>query len=91
MKATEELHVFRIVQELMNNSIKHSGATVISLRVNCEENHVSLQYRDDGKGFDMEAMRKARGMGMRRNENRAEIQQTELDIASSHGNGISVN
>lgn len=90
LKSADELHVFRIVQELMNNSIKHSGATVITLRVNCEENHVSLHYLDDGKGFNMETMRNAHGLGMSGIENRAVILEAELAIESSPGNGISV-
>ena len=74
----------------MNNSIKHSEATEINLKVNTKENVLSLQYQDNGKGFDMEAMRNARGLGMSGIENRAVISEGTLKIISSPGNGIQV-
>ena len=90
LSPSNELHVFRIVQELMNNSIKHSEANTIGLSLNTEENLLSLQYQDDGKGFDMETSRKAKGLGMSGIENRTMILAGILDVVSSPGNGLSV-
>ena len=91
LNSDNELHIFRIVQELMSNSIKHSDATELHLTVNTEENVLSLQYQDDGKGFDIEAMRQAKGLGMSGIENRAAILEGDLQINSSLGNGILIN
>ena len=91
LNSDNELHIFRIVQELISNSIKHSEATELHLAVNTEENVLSLQYQDDGKGFDIEAMRQAKGLGMSGIENRAAILDGDLDINSSLGNGIVIN
>lgn len=86
----KELHLFRIVQELINNSIKHSEASELSLFVKTEEKALSLQYRDNGKGFDLNNAQGAKGLGMSGIENRAVILEGVLTIESSPGNGISV-
>lgn len=86
----EELHVFRIVQELFNNSIKYSEATRISLRSENKENGLSFHYADNGKGFDVSTVKKAKGLGMSGIENRIAILNGTQKISSSPGNGISV-
>lgn len=91
LNCNNELHIFRIIQELMNNSIKHSEANDITLILKTEENILSLQYQDNGKGFDMEAMKRAKGLGMSGIENRVIILEGELNIESSLGNGIRIN
>jgi len=91
LESNAELHLFRIVQELMNNTIKHSEANDLNLSVNTEENLLSLQYQDNGKGFQMDAMRAAKGLGMSGIEHRAVILEADLTIESSPGNGILIN
>lgn len=91
LEPNAELHIFRIVQELMNNSIKHSEANDLNLTVITEENLLSLQYQDNGKGFQMDAMRAAKGLGMSGIEHRAIILEADLTIDSSPGNGILIN
>lgn len=86
-----ELHTFRVVQELMNNSMKHSGANRITFNLHSEENHLYLRYQDDGKGFDIEKMEQAKGLGMSGIVNRAIILEGILQIESSPGNGIDIN
>jgi len=91
LDANNELHIFRVVQELMSNSIKHSGAANITLRLNTEENLLSLQYQDDGKGFDMGSTKNMKGLGLSGIKHRAVILEGELEVESSDGNGILVN
>jgi len=85
-----ELHLFRIVQELFNNTIKHSGATEIDLTLTPNENGVSLHYKDNGKGFKLEDVRNAKGLGMSGIENRAIIMDARLEVISDLGKGIDV-
>jgi two-component system, NarL family, sensor kinase len=47
-----EIVLFRIVQEILNNTIKHSGATIIEASLNYLPNNFTLQISDNGKGFD---------------------------------------
>jgi signal transduction histidine kinase len=89
--SNNELHIFRIVQELMNNSIKHSEANDIILTLKTYENLLSLQYQDNGKGFDLESMKKAKGLGMSGIENRVILLDGKLNIESSPGNGMCIN
>jgi signal transduction histidine kinase len=63
-----EINLFRIVQESVNNVLKHSQATNVQLLVEREERNVHFEIKDDGAGFDFEAMKaeKAdqRGIGL---------------------------
>lgn len=86
----EELHLFRVVQELFSNSIKYANATNITLLLSNSENVVSLQYKDNGKGFNVSEARTKKGLGLSGIENRASILNAQLLIDSSPGNGISV-
>ncbi|MBV1923066.1 MAG: sensor histidine kinase [Flavobacteriaceae bacterium] len=91
LETNHELHVFRILQELVNNTIKHANATEIKLTLRTEENNLSLQYQDNGKGFNIESAKKARGLGMSGIENRVVILNGTLNIESKLGSGIKIN
>ena len=90
LSTQNELHVFRIAQELFNNSIKHSEASKINLSLHSEENLLSLQYADDGKGFELSEAKRAKGLGMSGIENRAVLINAQYQLDSSPGNGIYV-
>jgi hypothetical protein len=70
------LEAYRIIQELVNNSLKHSGCTSINLDISQIENDLSIIYEDNGKGFDMEQVK--RGMGLNNIEKRVEKLNGEL-------------
>jgi PAS domain S-box-containing protein len=83
-----KLNIYRIIQEQMNNILKHSNAkhTLISLTDDQDSLYVSI--KDDGKGFDTE--QKRRGIGLVNMSNRVESFNGELIIDSSPGNGCEV-
>ena len=85
-----ELHLFRIVQELFNNSIKHSEAKQIRLSLKTEGNDVTLCYTDNGKGFDLNMARTSRGLGMSGIENRVQLLNANLEIFSAPHKGVEV-
>ncbi|GHC57425.1 sensor histidine kinase [Ulvibacter litoralis] len=89
LNPNEELHLFRMIQELLSNSIKYANATKITLILSSTENIVSLQYKDDGKGFNYSDALNAKGLGMIGLENRASILNANLKMESSPGNGVS--
>lgn len=75
--------IYRIVQEALNNSVKHAGARHVSLRVEQCSEHVEITVRDDGQGFDPESVREGFGLaGMRE---RATLEGGSLAIMSSDG------
>ncbi|MEA1885825.1 MAG: histidine kinase [Bacteroidota bacterium] len=59
-----EAVIYRSACELINNSLKHSGASNISIDLNIHGNFIILQYRDDGRGFDAEIIESEENMGM---------------------------
>jgi signal transduction histidine kinase len=87
---SNELHVFRIAQELFNNAIKYSEATHLDLRLETNQNVVYLRYKDDGVGFNLEQARQAKGIGMSGVENRVAILNGTLDMETTIGNGLTV-
>jgi signal transduction histidine kinase len=85
-----ELHMYRIVQELVNNVIKHADARNISLQVNRFEQSVNLIVEDDGLGFDVEAARQKGSLGLQSLEARVHKLDGTLLIDSRPGRGTIV-
>ena len=80
-----ELAVFRIVQELVNNAIKHSGAKCIFIDIRFNTSLV-LVIRDNGKGFDLKEKMNT-GLGLKNLESRAEVVGAGLKMKSTPGKG----
>jgi|LakMenEpi03Aug12_release.lakeMendotaPanAssembly.Ray.scaffolds.fasta_scaffold193983_2 two-component system NarL family sensor kinase len=82
------LHVFRIIQECFNNSLKHSEAEHMSVKLDYAGDGMHVTVRDDGKGFDPEQARIGKpGSGLRNMENRATILGGGLAVKSMPGSG----
>jgi signal transduction histidine kinase len=58
-----ELTVYRIINELINNTMKHARAKNVAISLLSEENHLILEYVDDGIGFDFGELPKTTGGG----------------------------
>lgn len=71
IKGQNKLHIFRIVQELCNNTLKHADADRITLECNSGDNAKFIIYQDNGKGISKEA--KQNGIGMMNIESRIQI------------------
>lgn len=59
-----KIGLYRIAQELLNNILKHAGASNVALMLYTAGNHLILSVEDDGKGFDFEQARKKGTMGL---------------------------
>lgn len=59
-----EIGLYRILQELLNNIIKHANASKVVIRLLQQGNEVVMQVEDDGKGFDFESVRSKGTMGV---------------------------
>jgi signal transduction histidine kinase len=86
----QELQLFRIVQELVSNTIKYAEASKIEISLVNRETVLNFGYIDNGNGFDVSEAKKVKGLGITGIENRAAILGANLTIDSSLGNGISV-
>ena len=87
---TLALAFFRIVQEGIHNAIKHSHATSMQVRITGTNRHLNLEVSDDGVGFDIEAQRFGRGLGLISMRERACLIGGQCDILSRPGHGTSV-
>lgn len=87
---TVAITVYRIVQELINNSIKHAAAKNVVVQLAKEDDHLNITVEDDGKGFDTVILQQAGGIGWINIQNRVEILKGKLDVQSSPGAGTSV-
>ncbi|WDF62611.1 sensor histidine kinase [Flavobacterium sp. KACC 22763] len=85
------LHVFRILQELMSNSIRHGKATEIWISF-ANINGVNIcDYKDNGVGFDSSNAENQKGLGMKNIDSRISFLEGTIEIASEINNGIVVN
>ncbi|WP_299208095.1 histidine kinase [uncultured Dokdonia sp.] len=73
-----ELAIYRIVKELITNTIKHAEANLITLSVSYKQYSLNVDYTDDGKGYSEDTI--ARGSGIKNMINRAKIVGASLDI-----------
>ncbi|MEP6927000.1 MAG: PAS domain S-box protein [Ginsengibacter sp.] len=80
-----QLAVYRIVQEEINNILKHANATNVTIHLCEEDNTLILTVTDNGKGFDLLTIKK--GLGITNVFNRAENFGGSAEIISSPGNG----
>jgi len=83
----EKLTIYRIIQEQLNNIIKHAEAcmVIISLGMSDDQKFLRLSVKDDGKGFDTAG--NSDGVGLRNIRSRSELFRAEINIESSPGNG----
>ncbi|MEO6390338.1 MAG: two-component regulator propeller domain-containing protein [Pyrinomonadaceae bacterium] len=85
----EEISLYRIVQESLNNIIKHSSATDASVIIKREPSRVIMQIKDNGRGFDPATVRS--GLGLTGLRERAQLLHGELSIESKSGEGATIN
>ncbi|GAA0723345.1 hypothetical protein GCM10009430_26680 [Aquimarina litoralis] len=91
LSKNNELHIFRIIQELLNNSVRHGNATKVTLQMNEENEQVFIKYSDNGTGFDVESVNKNKGIGLKNIESRVDILDGELSYDSKIGKGATFN
>jgi PAS domain S-box-containing protein len=84
-----ELALYRLSQELINNIIKHAGATQASLLLEKREGEIRLEVSDNGKGFDPEQVRQ-KGIGLKTMQDRVELLGGKLILASQDGQGTQI-
>lgn len=82
--------VYRIVQELLNNSIKHASAKNAIVQLALEDRQLMVTVEDDGKGMDPDILKSAKGIGWKNIYSRLDYHNGKLDIKSSPDKGTSV-
>lgn len=87
---TVAITLYRIVQELLNNVMKHAHASSAIVQVTNSNAMLSVTVEDDGKGFDTGILKTNMGIGWANIQNRVEFLKGKLDIRSKEGEGTSV-
>jgi signal transduction histidine kinase len=88
---SNELFAFRMIQELVNNTLKHSGATEVFLNVREEHNQVKIEYHDNGKGISKEILSSDRlknSLGFTNIYKRAELMRGNIQLGADPGKGF---
>jgi two-component system, NarL family, sensor histidine kinase DegS len=81
-----EVALFRMVQESVQNALKHASASLIQVKLEIKKDHVMAVIKDDGKGFDINE-KKPESFGILGIRERVELLEGELSIHSKIGTG----
>ncbi len=84
-----EIMLYRVIQEMVNNTLKHAKAKNISLNINILPDKLNIQYSDDGKGFDVEEKIESKSIGLTSIKSRVKFLEGELSTESKPGAGVS--
>jgi len=88
---TAQITIYRIVQELVNNIIKHASATNVNVQLANHHDHFTICVEDDGIGFDIKKVNNAQGIGWRNIQNRVAFLKGNIDIQSEEKSGTTIN
>ncbi|MNX14609.1 Sensor histidine kinase ComP [compost metagenome] len=88
---SQQISIYRIVQEILANILKHAGATEILLQCSENQHRFYITVEDNGKGFDVESSNLKNGLGLANIRKRVEYFNGRFDIASTINEGTTIN
>jgi len=88
--STVEITLYTIVQELINNILKHSKATEVTIQLNKGGNNLNIVVEDNGLGFDVASAQSKGGMGLKSLETRVGKLNGNISIDSRKGKGTTI-
>jgi signal transduction histidine kinase len=82
--------LYRAISELVNNSLRHADCRNISIKIDHQDETIRVDYRDDGKGFDVNSVisHPAKGSGVQNIINRIQALQGTIEYQSEPGKGF---
>ncbi len=84
----KEVNMYRIVQEIIHNSIKHSKASHLNIRLQMNEKMLRLATEDDGVGFNADEIRKTKGgLGLLNLQSRTDVMSGDFSCETGEGKG----
>lgn len=86
----DERNIFRIIQEIVNNMLRHAQAKTIFLTMENQQEGLSLVLKDDGVGFDSSSIEQSGGMGWDNIRFRVKLFDGRFELSSSKGSGTKV-
>jgi signal transduction histidine kinase len=85
-----ELELYRLVQEALNNTLKHAKASSVNIRIQSQPQNLLIEIEDDGIGFDLQKESLSGGMGLSTMEERAAALGGELIIRTEPDHGTRI-
>lgn len=86
----KQIVVYRIIQELVNNAVKHAEAAQILIQLSKYNNHILITVEDDGKGFDLNLANGKKSAGIHNVQSRLEFLSGKMHIDSIAGTGTTI-
>jgi two-component system NarL family sensor kinase len=90
LSSEKELHLFRIVQELINNSVRHGAAKNSTLSISLKNTKLFFDYTDDGIGFNPDNINYRKGLGMKNIESRVALLEGKYTIHTAKNKGFKI-
>ena len=90
LDSSSEIIIYRIIQELLNNVLKHAAASEVLVQIIREGNRLNVLVEDNGKGFDSALLENNKGAGWANIKSRVDYLKGRLDIQSDLNKGTSV-
>ena len=90
IEQTTAITIYRIVQELVNNAIKHAAARTTIVQLTRANGQLAVTVEDDGKGFDTRILQQSKGIGWSNIQHRIDFLKGKLDVQSDAQKGTSV-
>ncbi|RLD39708.1 MAG: hypothetical protein DRI83_00910 [Bacteroidetes bacterium] len=87
IEENKEIMIYRMVQEMANNTLKYAEANNIDLTIIVDAEELNISYADNGKGFDVEEMINKKTMGLQSIQSRVKFLDGLFKIDSSQGVG----
>lgn len=85
-----EINIYRIIQELLSNALRHSEASEITIQLFKKNNSLNILVEDNGVGFDSDKTSNNRGMGLDNIQKRIDKFEGEMSIDSGKGGGTTI-
>jgi signal transduction histidine kinase/TPR repeat protein len=85
-----DITIYRIIQEVLNNMIKHSKADQIHLDIHRENETLRISIKDNGVGFDTSMLKESKGMGWKNVFSRVSLMDGDINVDSQPPNGTLV-
>ncbi len=83
--------IYRIIQEVVNNALKHSGASHMLIQLVGHEYGLNVMVEDNGKGFDVNQLLQGKGLGLKSIESRVKYLEGNMNIDSTPNQGTTIN
>jgi two-component system, NarL family, sensor kinase len=85
-----ELSIYRIVQEVINNMIRHAEASLINLHIKEDDQHIIISVKDNGRGLDLQSIDRSKGIGWKNINARVHLLDGKINVQSEKLSGTQI-